>query len=197
MKKRNPFAVLVLSIVTLGIYDLYWLASTRKELNKTTSIKVPSLWLLISPAILFIGALIAVAASAASERPKLSAYNGTATAPDTMSAIFVLVYFLGIIVMMGISFFWFWRYSKAVHEYTKGEMSFPVAFLMLWILHLIGVVFIQDQFNNHSLQAGAAGPAPAAPAGPMPTQSPIQAPAPPVPSEQPFPPGPIPPQQPQ
>ncbi|MBX4190534.1 DUF4234 domain-containing protein [Candidatus Saccharibacteria bacterium] len=210
MKHRNPFAVFVLSIVTLGIYDLYWLASTRKVLNKTTSVKVPSVWLLIAPSLLIFGAIFMVLFSSVQNQAESGA---TAQPPDGAAAVVGLLWFLGIVLVSGISFFWFWRYSKAVHEYTKGEMSFPVAFLLLWILHLIGVVFIQDQFNNHPtpVAAAGAGPVPPAPAGePMGTpahtpasdhQMPAQpeyqqpdSPPPPAPQDQPPAPGATPPQ---
>lgn len=36
VKKRNPIFVIVVSIITLGIYCLYWFYSTRSELNELT-----------------------------------------------------------------------------------------------------------------------------------------------------------------
>jgi uncharacterized membrane protein YjgN (DUF898 family) len=39
MKKRNPLVVFLLSVITLGIYDIYWLVSTKKVLNAKTSHK--------------------------------------------------------------------------------------------------------------------------------------------------------------
>jgi hypothetical protein len=49
MKKRNPLAVFFLSIITFGIYDLYWLVKTKSVLNEKTSQHTPSIWLLIVP----------------------------------------------------------------------------------------------------------------------------------------------------
>lgn len=45
VKERNPIFVVVVSIITLGIYCLYWFYSTRKELNELTSqSSSPVLW---------------------------------------------------------------------------------------------------------------------------------------------------------
>ena len=46
IKKRNPFLVLVFSIITLGIYGLYWIVSTTHELQRTTS-SAPKAWWII------------------------------------------------------------------------------------------------------------------------------------------------------
>ncbi len=156
MKYRNPFKVLLFSIITLGIYDLYWLESTRKALTKKTAIKVPSIWLLISPVIAFIAGMILIVVAAAQTIPSDNLLNDTygtqvaTTSPSGPAFVAgVILFYAGILAVFAISFYWFWRFSKAVSAYTKGEMSFPVAFLLLWVLHLIGVMFIQDQFNSH------------------------------------------------
>jgi len=51
IKKRNPWIVLLLSIITFGIYTIYWLVSTTLELkNSTKSAPNPKLlWLLLIP----------------------------------------------------------------------------------------------------------------------------------------------------
>ena len=48
MKNRSPIAVVLLTIVTFGIYGLYWEVSTKQEMvNKGADI--PTAWLLIVP----------------------------------------------------------------------------------------------------------------------------------------------------
>jgi hypothetical protein len=49
MKHRSPAAVLLLPIVTFGIYSLYWLVATKNDINKVASPQVPTAWLLIVP----------------------------------------------------------------------------------------------------------------------------------------------------
>jgi Domain of unknown function (DUF4234) len=48
MKKRSPIAVFLLSVVTFGIYSLYWLVKTKGEMNEKGA-KIPTAWLIIIP----------------------------------------------------------------------------------------------------------------------------------------------------
>ena len=43
IKYRNPFLVLLFTILTFGIYGIYWVVSTTKELNRTTK-SAPNPW---------------------------------------------------------------------------------------------------------------------------------------------------------
>ncbi len=47
IKRRNPFLVLIFCIITLGIYGIYWVVSTTKELRSSTS-SAPNPWLLLT-----------------------------------------------------------------------------------------------------------------------------------------------------
>ena len=48
IKHRNPFLVLLLSLITFGLYTIYWLVSTTNELrNNTKSAPNPLLLLLL------------------------------------------------------------------------------------------------------------------------------------------------------
>ena len=46
IKYRNPVLVIIFSIITLGIYAIYWLVSTTNELRKITS-SAPNPWYLL------------------------------------------------------------------------------------------------------------------------------------------------------
>jgi hypothetical protein len=46
--QRSPVAVIILTIVTFGIYGLYWIVSTKRELNGLGA-NIPTSWLLIIP----------------------------------------------------------------------------------------------------------------------------------------------------
>ncbi len=48
VKNRNPILVIIFSIITLGIYGIYWLYSTKKEMNELGA-GIPTLWLIIIP----------------------------------------------------------------------------------------------------------------------------------------------------
>ena len=194
MKKRNPFAVFILSIITLGIYDIYWLVVIRKELNAKTKFHIPSIWLLIVPLIIFlagIGTVIAGSLESSTQTNTSSnyssgyistySYGSTTTTTKTNSAVLVGfgLYILAFILAIPISFYWFWRFSKAVNEYTNGKSSTGLTFILLWLLHFIGVALVQDSFND-TLDAGGAAPAATATAGqtPAPAVTPVETPRP-------------------
>jgi hypothetical protein len=54
MQNRSPIAVLVLSLVTLGIYALVWHVKTKTELNRSYAAEIPTAWILLIP---FVGGL--------------------------------------------------------------------------------------------------------------------------------------------
>jgi hypothetical protein len=191
MKQRNVVAVIIFSIITLGIYDLFWLASTKKVLNERTRVHIPSLWLLFSSLLIFIAAFIV-------EIIGQAASGGSAS--TVLNIVVILASIVGFLAVVIVPVWWFLKYSKAVGEYTNGEISTAVSFLLLWLLRFIGMAVIQDKFNDIAAMGttpgvGAAAPgmgvAPAAP-GAMP-----MAPAPVQPSAQPAPQQPVDPTRPQ
>jgi hypothetical protein len=48
VKNRNPIAVALLTLVTLGIYGIYWFVKTKGEMNARGA-EIPTAWLLIVP----------------------------------------------------------------------------------------------------------------------------------------------------
>lgn len=48
MQKRSPLTVLLLSIVTCGIYSLMWFVQTKREMNRRGE-NLPTSWYLILP----------------------------------------------------------------------------------------------------------------------------------------------------
>jgi len=48
MKQRSPAAVFLLSLVTFGIYSIYWQVKTKGELNRLGA-SIPTAWLIIIP----------------------------------------------------------------------------------------------------------------------------------------------------
>lgn len=153
MKDRSPIAVVILSIVTFGIYDLYWLVKTKEVLNKETKFHTPSIWILFVPFLLLVICYVGIIVSTVSTHGSLqtSQYGQAVSTPHTgLTIIFLIGSFLGGILTFIVSAFWFFRFSKAVNEYTKGKMSTAVTFLILWVIHLIGVALVQDAFNDMS-----------------------------------------------
>jgi len=48
IKKRNPALVIIFSIITLGIYLIYWFVQTKEEM-KSLGANIPSAWFIIVP----------------------------------------------------------------------------------------------------------------------------------------------------
>ena len=48
MKNRNPLVVLILAMVTCGIYGIVWYVKTKEEM-KSLGAEIPTAWLLIIP----------------------------------------------------------------------------------------------------------------------------------------------------
>jgi hypothetical protein len=48
MKKRNPIAVFLFGLITLGLYSWYWAVKTKGEMNKLGE-KVPTAWIWLIP----------------------------------------------------------------------------------------------------------------------------------------------------
>lgn len=96
MQRRDPLMVIVLAIVTLGIYALVWFVKTKREMN-TQGAEIPTAWLIIIP--------IA-------------------------------------------NIYWLWKFSEGVETVTQGGLSAPVAFLLLWLLDIIGIPITQSSLNK-------------------------------------------------
>lgn len=75
MKQRSIPKMFLLEIVTLGIYRLYWLIKTRRELMEKTNIKIPSPLYLFLPLFIFIAAIGFVIAVGFRAAPALVASN--------------------------------------------------------------------------------------------------------------------------
>jgi hypothetical protein len=48
IKRRDIVAIYLLAIITFGIYAIYWLVQTKKEMNSLGA-TIPTAWLLIIP----------------------------------------------------------------------------------------------------------------------------------------------------
>ena len=96
MKKRSIAAVILLSLVTFGIYMIIWTVQTKNEMNQQGA-SIPTAWLILVPIV---------------------------------------------------NLWWMWKYCQGVDHATAGKLSTAVAFLLLFLIPLIGMAIIQDGFNN-------------------------------------------------
>jgi len=96
MQHRDPIMVILLSIITFGIYYLVWLVTTKNQMN-TKGAQIPTAWLLIIPLV---------------------------------------------------NIWWCWRFCEGVELITNKGMQTVIAFLLLWLLGIIGIAIIQNELNK-------------------------------------------------
>ena len=96
MTKRSVVAVVLLSIVTFGIYAIVWMVKTKGEMVKCGA-EIPTAWLLIVP--------IA-------------------------------------------SIYWSWKFAGGVEHVTRGKQSQVIAFILMFVLGVIGMAIIQAELNK-------------------------------------------------
>lgn len=160
MKQRSLGKMFLLFVVTFGIYRLYWIYKTRKEMVKLGQ-KIPSFWLLVVGVILF--SVLAIAGLAATIMTDPDTYN-CSTIADSARAQCQADYEPGGLFYVGIGAFyaailaigpaiaaWFWPYCKAVENVTREKLSFPLAMIsMILIPDGFDMLVIQDGFNKLS-----------------------------------------------
>ena len=109
MTKRNVVLVILFSILTLGIYSIYWLVATKNEMNRMGA-QIPTAWILLAALIPIVGPLVVL--------------------------------------------WWEWKYCEGVELVSRKEMSGVVAFLLLFLLSVIGMAILQITFNKIAEQDG-------------------------------------------
>ncbi len=134
MKKRSIGKMLLLTIITLGIYRLYWFVKTRSEMKKIANVDIPSPLLFLIPMLGYIGAIVLVITSS----------NGQPASVALTLLMYVL--FLGGFLFTAL---WLWKYSKAVEVITKEKLSFALSLIVLLAVpDGIDILIIQDYFNK-------------------------------------------------
>ena len=69
-----------------------------------------------------------------------------------------------LLIIPFVNIWWLWKYSQGVEKVTDGQLSTVLAFVVLWILSIIGQAIVQDAFNK--VGAPAAPPAGSTPPPP-------------------------------
>lgn len=139
MKRRSLLFVFILTFITLGIYNIYWLAETRKELMARTGTKIPSVVLLFLPVIFLVISMFGIFF--------LLLFNS-----NTRNPILAILCFLAGIVSFVIFPWWIFKYGEAVKVATSG-LTTPGFTLGMWLLlHITGLgvvwyLIMQDKFN--------------------------------------------------
>jgi len=162
--------VLVLTVVTIGLYELYWLYITRKELNAKLQGQVKS-WpvsILFAPIAVIVLMTVGYA---------ITSKVGTQDS-SISDSLYFLVGALAVIALIVIPFVWFYKFTRLVSA-TSPQASNSL-YLIWLLLTIFGVGFIWPMIVQAHLNSASALP---------PQQNPIATPpVPPTPATQPVPP---------
>jgi cytochrome bd-type quinol oxidase subunit 2 len=107
MTKRSPVTVLILTLITLGIYGLVWHVQTKNEMNRAYATAIPTAWLILVP---IVGALYWM------WKWSEGAEKATGTSAVSSFLLMMLVPFVGIPVMVA-------RFNDAKPATTLGSSS--------------------------------------------------------------------------
>jgi hypothetical protein len=66
-----------------------------------------------------------------------------------------------LIIVPIVGIWWWWKYSGGVEHVTGGKMSQVIAFILIFVLGLIGMAIVQAEFNK-AVDRGIPGRLPAA-----------------------------------
>ena len=102
MKNRSVATVVILSLITFGIYVLVWMVKTKNEMNRQGA-SIPTAWMMLIP---LVGPIL-----------------------------------------------WMWKYCAGVELVTRGKFNQGIAFVMLYLLNLVGIAILQDAFNKAAGEA--------------------------------------------
>jgi hypothetical protein len=151
MKKRNLAAVLLLPFVTLGIYCIYWMYATRKELvsRNGDSRSIPPVIILFLPLFLLAGVAMLIF---------LISFSGRSSVIVTVLSI--LLGAAGALSMLVIPLWWTWKYCRVVAA-TTHDMDFTQLYVLYvvigWLFGLLPVWMLMVQLSfNKMADAGTA-----------------------------------------
>ena len=164
MKKRVIWKVFLLTVLTLGIYRLYWFVKTRKEMMRTNrEVKIMTPWFMLLPIGIAIAAIAALIIGFVQAESKLPAYcNGTNTQSSSSRTVYVdpvceaeppvwtfVFFYLGVLSAGPLFAIWLWSYAKGVEKVTGGNTNFAISMIVLLLVpDGIDILIIQDAFNK-------------------------------------------------
>ncbi|MET1032962.1 MAG: DUF4234 domain-containing protein [Candidatus Saccharimonadales bacterium] len=134
MEKRGVFAVFALSLITLGIYSLYWTYKTREGLIARVEDKksIPAFILLLAPVIVILALIPLFLLNLA-----LNA-DTSSMGQNIFSSIIMIIGMTAAFGSIVIGFWWYYRFFEVLSKVTKG--SGLGLLYALWIMaYIIGL----------------------------------------------------------
>ena len=96
MQQRSVVMVIILTLITFGIYGLIWYVKTKDEMVQQGA--------------------------------------------DIPSAILIIIPIANI--------YWMWKWAGGVEHVTRGKQTQVIAFILVFVLGIIGMAIIQSAFNQ-------------------------------------------------
>jgi hypothetical protein len=136
IKQIRVWKVIVLSIVTFGIYNTVWLAKRRNEMVENYDVSIPDWWWLVAPSLLSFALyfiLFFIESASPSQFGPLIIFMSLMTAS---------------LVVSGILLWWLWQFGKAAEKITQGKVT--LGWVMIYVLLLGGCIqyVLQYYFNR-------------------------------------------------
>jgi magnesium-transporting ATPase (P-type) len=148
MKKINPWVVLLLNLVTLGIYSLFWTINRRTEMIEQYKRTIPHWWWLLLPflTMLATGLLLLFVFLFSSDN-------------DSMGVVLALTMMLSAALMLAtivILIWWIWKFLKAAEYVNRGRA--PAGWIMAVAIFAspLHTLFLQHYFNTAEAPAKVA-----------------------------------------
>lgn len=139
IKKIRVWKVLLLTVVTFTIYNIFWTVQRRNEIVASTKLKIPHWRLYVLP-ILGMGLLFSIdrAVLPADPAAPLEGFQ------LTYSIISSIVY-LALIVICA---WWIWQFAKAYHKLVNGRVAKGWVFVYWLFLDLFFAPVLQYYLNR-------------------------------------------------
>lgn len=125
MKKREPLMVVLLAIITFGIYGFYWIYATRSEMVKKGA-KIPPFWLLLLPVLLIFAAFINLIVSQADNDSIIGITN-------------VALVLMGVAGLFGVPYYLYFMYKfcGGAQKVTRRRLDQMSCFLLFIVLAIV------------------------------------------------------------
>jgi hypothetical protein len=151
MTYRSPVRVLLLSIVTLGLYIIFWLFETSREMRQK-GITLPSVWLFATPLLAEVVLIVLTTLISLPLKQGSTAFN------VVNLVLFPVLVLIGVLAIIPLVLWWFWKYCAGVQVVTNGRLTQGSAFALFCILSVFGVGFlypmvVQNYYNSSTPQS--------------------------------------------